>query len=305
MTFQDFSSEMPVPTFESLPLGTWTKEKLPLIQEEIAINYLKKKGGYTKNLRTGVRLCQCGHLYDIAVASVEEVMEVDGRIEVASYVRAKCRPTMRKNPPFYPLFVKVLNGTPMGGNCFCAAGATQSCVHIAAILLTLAEVSSTACTSMRCAWSRPSTASKATLSKELDFGKASSEGYVPYNGPKPPIDALLQDLQAAGSKPGIADYFSAEKLRQASVSASASEKFQQQDPIDIIMAIAKGEPITALGVTSEEVELLQLMTVGQRNNPMWMDARQWRISYSKQFWKSLQSKISSTISTFFKQDVTR
>ena len=43
MAFQDFSSEMPVPTFESLPLGTWTKEKLPLIQEEIAINYLKKK----------------------------------------------------------------------------------------------------------------------------------------------------------------------------------------------------------------------------------------------------------------------
>ena len=74
-------------------------------------------------------------------------------------------------------------------------------------------------------------------------------------------------------------------MRQASVFASASEKFQLQDPIDIIMAIAKGEPtvenlITALGVTSEEVELLQLMTVGQRNNPKWMDARQWRITAS-------------------------
>ena len=34
----------------------------------------------------------------------------------------------------------VLDETPMGGNCFCAAGASQSCVHIAALLLTLAEV---------------------------------------------------------------------------------------------------------------------------------------------------------------------
>ena len=65
---------------------------------------------------------------------------------------------------------------------------------------------------------------------------------VPYNGPKPPIDSLLQDLEAAGSKRGIADYFSVKKLRQASVSACANEKFQLQDPIDILMAIAKVEP---------------------------------------------------------------
>ena len=84
--------------------------------------------------------------------------------------------------------------------------------------------------------------SQLQLPKELDFGKASSEGNVPYNGQKPPIDTLLQDLQAAGSKPGIADYFSAEKLRQVSVSASASEKFQLQDRLDILMAIAKVGP---------------------------------------------------------------
>jgi len=31
-------------------------ENLPLIREEVAADYLKKKGGYTKNFRTGVRL---------------------------------------------------------------------------------------------------------------------------------------------------------------------------------------------------------------------------------------------------------
>ena len=123
MAFQDFSSEMSVPMFESLPLGTWTQEKLPLIQEQIAINYLKK-GVYTKNLRTSVRLCQCGHPYDIAVASVEDVMEVDGRIAIASYVRAKC--IELKSPILHPLCY----ATPMGGNCFCAAGFTQICVHM-------------------------------------------------------------------------------------------------------------------------------------------------------------------------------
>ena len=77
---------------------------------------------------------------------------------------------MRKTLPFYPLFVVLDNQTlPAGGNCFCAAGASQSCVHIAALLFTLAEVTQTACTSIKCAWSRPATGSKATFSRELDL----------------------------------------------------------------------------------------------------------------------------------------
>ena len=110
-------------------------------------------------------------------------------------MRGKCRPTMRKNPSFFFLFVMVDLKTknPEGGNCFCAAGACQSCVHIAAILFTLAEVTATACTSIRCAWSRPSMENKAPASfaSELDFGVASSEGYFPYTGSKPPISTVL------------------------------------------------------------------------------------------------------------------
>ena len=34
----------------------------------------------------------------------------------------------------------------------------------------------------------------------------------------------------------------------------------------------------ALEVTPQEVALMQVMTTGQRENPLWMDARQWRVT---------------------------
>ena len=67
--FQAFHGDMPAPELESLPAGPWKKDSLPLIKEEDALNYLTRKGGYTKNYRTGVRLCHGGHLYDIEVAN--------------------------------------------------------------------------------------------------------------------------------------------------------------------------------------------------------------------------------------------
>lgn len=36
--------------------------------------------------------------------------------------------------------------------------------------------------------------------------------------------------------------------------------------------------IEALKVTSEEAELIQIITIDQQNNPLWMDVRQWRIT---------------------------
>ncbi len=104
---------------------------------------------------------------------------------------------MRKTPPFYVLFVVVENQKPVGGNCFCAAVASQSCAHISALLLTLTEITPQACTSVRCAWSRPSVGVVMhLLQKGLDFGKASIEGYYPYTGPKPDLCSLLKDFDA-------------------------------------------------------------------------------------------------------------
>ena len=128
---------------DSLPQGTWAKENFPLLEEKDVTAYLKSKGGLTKNYRTGIRLCQCGHLYDIEMAQKDD----------NTYIRAKCQPTMRRAPPYYSVFIILNNSMPIGGNCSCAAGASQSYVHISALLITLAEVTPTACISTRCAWS--------------------------------------------------------------------------------------------------------------------------------------------------------
>ena len=59
-----------------------------------------------------------------------------------------------------------------------------------------------------------------------------------------------------------------------------------QDPIDKLAAICLSRDPTvddlvdALNVNSEEAELIQLKTIGQRNNPLWMDARQLRVTAS-------------------------
>ena len=96
----------------------------------------------------------------------------------AVYIKAKCRPTVHQVPPFYTLFVILTDGTLTSGNC--KFGESQTCVHIAALLIMLSEISPQACTSVRCAWSKPSQGGKASLVADLDFGKASLKGYTIY-----------------------------------------------------------------------------------------------------------------------------
>ena len=70
-----------------------------------------------------------------------------------------CKPTMRKQPPFYKLSLTIARSVQLEGpqftiesaNCHCAAGETQSCVHVTALLFTLAELSPATCTSLPCA----------------------------------------------------------------------------------------------------------------------------------------------------------
>jgi len=66
----------------------------------------------------------------------------------------------------------------IAGNYKCPADKTQSCVHVAALLITVTEITPHSCTSMRCAWSRPPQAGQPTLSVDLDFGGSSLDGYV-------------------------------------------------------------------------------------------------------------------------------
>ena len=188
------------PIFGDLPEDGWTRKDLPAISEQFVKDYLRNVGGYTKNYCTGACLTQCGHVSHI----------LQSESPPFTYFKARCRPTMRQNPPYYDNFLKlsrsVNDGTIIiqGANCRCSAGETQSCVRIAGLLLTLAEVTQTACTSQVCLWSRPrGKSSKAQLSADLDL--ASSTGYQPYCGAVLDALALVQELQVCGLAVGFGD----------------------------------------------------------------------------------------------------
>ena len=67
-------------SFEVLPKTGLCKE-LPKISEDLACKFLRELGGYAKLcFRTGVRLCQCGHVYDLKTTSVLQSCEEEGTI---------------------------------------------------------------------------------------------------------------------------------------------------------------------------------------------------------------------------------
>ena len=152
-TFIDLTVEE-APSFDDLSVAEFTSGNMPVVSEEVACAYLKSKGGYMKNYRTGLRLCQYGHLSHIQKYVVHSSSLI--------YKSARCRPTMKRQPPYYNCFVQLkITGHPehdsvhiKGANCQCPAGETQSCVHIAGLLLTLAEVTPTAGTRKPCAYQR-------------------------------------------------------------------------------------------------------------------------------------------------------
>ena len=289
VAFSDLLVEKPI-AFEELPSSNWSKTGLPEVSEERVCTYLKRMGAYTKNYRTGVRLCQCGHVYDVQSTCLGRVI----------FVRAKCRPTMRTNPPFYKCFVRISNSLQNGGsvvlpgcridggNCRCPAGETQSCVHISALLFTLAEVTPIACTSLPCAWSRPSRRGMAMTAVELDFGKASTEGYTTPVGPPLDPSKLLNECSKAGILTGAGIYFDQEEERHRIASSSVKDDIPAPllvDPLDKLSQkdlqhVTVTDLVEALAVTTNEIALIQSITVGQRDNPLWMDARQWRITAS-------------------------
>ena len=277
----------------------WTGDGFPLVTENNVTTYLKARDGYTKNFQTGIRLCQCRHLSSLEIARCNDF----------TYVKAKCRPTMRQVPSYYYLFIKFnATGSPLAGNCKCPAGSTQSCVHIAALLIMLSEITPQACTSVRCAWSRPSQGGKPCFSADLDFGKSSSTGYFPYTGTLAPLDDLIQGLEDAGCDAGILHYFNQESEKNQQAFPSSSRNPVLIDPLDKLCEICANRDVSvsdlveALRPTAEDVQLIQNMSIGQRNNPLWLDARQWQVTSSnfgrvcnRQFRQSYPSSLIKTV----------
>jgi len=86
------------PEFFELPSEvTWTGDDFLLVTESDVTTYLKDRDSCTKNFRTGVRLCQCGHLPSLEMYRCTDF----------TYIKAKCRPTMRQTPSCYFLFIKL------------------------------------------------------------------------------------------------------------------------------------------------------------------------------------------------------
>ena len=128
-----------------------------------------------------------------------------------------------------------------GANCRCPTGETQSCVHIAGLLLTLADVTQTACTSQVCIWSRLAMSSKAQFLTELDFRLASSTGYKPYTREKLDASTLVQELQASGLAVGFGEYIAMEQdrlVQQRNVISiqSTGNSNVLRDPFDYLLS---------------------------------------------------------------------
>jgi len=123
---------------------------------------------------------------------------------------------MERIPPYYIVLVNLIvlqTKMPEGGNWYCPAGASQNCVHTPALLYALVKVTATACTSVRCAWTKPpeSCKSVATFSRNLEFGSASKNDYFPYNGPTPLTGKLWKNLVDGDSKPAFVDFVDIDK----------------------------------------------------------------------------------------------
>ena len=83
---------------------------------------------------------------------------------------------------------------------------------------------------------------------------------------------------------GVQHYFNQEAERSSQSVLPASNNPVLIDPIDKLCDLAATRDISvddlvqALTPTKEEVELIQCMSIGHRNNFLWLDARQWRVT---------------------------
>ena len=111
-------------------------------------------------------------------------------------------------------------------------GNTELCTYIAALLITLTEITPQACTSVRCAWSRPTQSGKPSFVVDLDFGRSSVDGYVAFTGSVVKVDDLLQQLESAGCDSGVQYYFKQEEERSLQSAPPPSANPVLIDPLD-------------------------------------------------------------------------
>ena len=112
------------------------------------------------------------------------------------------------------------------------------------------------------------------------------DGYIAYTGPALQVDDLVLQLESVGYDVGVQHYFNQEVERCQQAVPPPSSNHVLIDPLNKLCETATTHEVTvndlvqALKPTAEEVKLIQSMSVGQRNIPIWSDARQWQITLS-------------------------
>lgn len=119
------------------------------------------------------------------------------------FCKGRCKPTMMSSPPYYKCFA-VFSGIPTiqeikGALCQYKAGQSQSCKHVAALLIMYSYLSEPACTSEECSWICPAcrqSSSSHQCSEDIDLGGVRKR--AKWDGPVADIIDLEKALEEKG-----------------------------------------------------------------------------------------------------------
>ena len=117
------------------------------------------------------------------------------------------------------------------------------------------------------------------------------------------MEPLIQGLEDAG----ILHYFKQESEKNQQPFPTSSCNPVLIDPLDKLCEICANRDVSVSDLVealrpTADVRLIQNMSIGQRNNPLWLDARQWRVTSSnfgrvcnRQFQQSYPTSLIKTV----------
>ncbi|CAN7946065.1 unnamed protein product [Ixodes hexagonus] len=212
-------------------------------------------------------------------------------------VRSICLPSMKKTPYTVSAWFCRATGTILGGICDCVAGKSQSCHHVAALLLYAEEstsASSTSCTDIPCMWIVPAQAKKPaprvplediTFCKYLVNRPVREKRRRSYDPCEDVGCASTEDVQAmreffAVDTPGllwliVGGQQQARPARPALPFAD-DEDLWRRDARDAVQSHMESFP----RLTDEQRAEVTQSTMGQAENSRWHEERRGRITAS-------------------------
>ncbi|KAM7281352.1 uncharacterized protein ISCGN_006295 [Ixodes scapularis] len=273
------------------PPDGWTENTPPfanLSQDEVW-RYLHRKTDSLRRAHRGWAFKEEGYVRNVRWNTSD-----DSRIGL---VRGVCLPSMKKAPYTVSAWFARGTGSVIGGTCSCVAGKSQSCQHIAALLLYAEEscnACSTSCTDIPCTWIVPAEAKKPaplvpladiTFHKYLinrPVKQKKRRSFDPCENVGVASAEEIQQLRDAlsVSTPGLQWllYSGVQQLGPAApvLPIQDDEDLWSENARDVVEKHMESLPT----LTEEEREQVTRSTIGQANNPRWHKERQGRITAS-------------------------